>query len=520
PAVELFVQHATRADPSFTLTDDNAAAVGAICRRLDGLPLAIELAAARGRALPPRALLERLERPLALLTGGQRDLPDRQQTIRATIEWSYELLDPAERLLLRWLSVFAGGWTLDAAEAIAGGDPGLEIDVLDGLMSLIDHNLITRQASAGHDARFAMLETIREFGLERLDLAGETSLIRQRHAEHIVQFGISAEDALTFRPAEIVDWLRRFEAEHDNIRATLGWLLRSGQIELGLRLVGMVATFWTEAGYLSEGRRWINEFLSRSDDLPDGTRLRALARAGSIAVWQGDFDRGQQLLDESLRISRKEEDTLSEGYIRMSLGILAALRPEPDAALARAQFEQSLALSRELGVPHGETVALNNLGVLARQESDYERAIALFQEALRVAREHHDVVATEGPLGNLGWISLKWGDHEQAVSYFREALSRDREGLRPQFYLSSVQGMAHALLTCGQPGPALRLLGAVQAIRETLGSFVTREDQAEFDADVASARAQLDDSIAGSAWREGARMSIREAMAEAAAAQC
>jgi predicted ATPase/DNA-binding XRE family transcriptional regulator len=520
PAIELFIQRATQAGPSLALTDENAATVAEICRRLDGLPLAIELAAARVTALTPGMILDRLERPLSLLSSGPRDLPDRQQTIRATIEWSYKLLDPARQRLLRWLSVFAGGWTLEAAEAIADGDPALGIDVLDGLMSLIDHNLVTRQERAGHDARFAMLETIREFGLEQLDLANETSLIRQRHAEHIVQFGISANDALTFRPAEIVDWLRRFEAEHDNIRATLGWLLRTGQIALGLRLVGMVATFWSEAGYLSEGRRWINEFLSRSDDLPDRTRLRALARLGSIAVWQGDFDRGEQLLDESLRISRAEEDTLAEGFIRMSLGILAAIRPEPDAALARAYFEQSLALSRELGVPHGETVALNNLGVLARQERDYERAISLFQEALRVAQAHHDVVATEGPLGNLGWISLEWGDHEQAVGYFREALSRDQEGLRPQFYLSSVQGMAHALLACDQPGPALRLLGAVHAIRATVGSFVTPEDRDRFDADVASARARLDDTTAESAWREGARMSIREAMAEAAAARC
>jgi predicted ATPase/DNA-binding XRE family transcriptional regulator len=521
PSVALFLQRMRQADPAFAVTEENVGTVVEICRRLDGLPLAIELAAARGRMLSPTALLVRLERPLALLTGGARDLPDRQRTMRATIEWSYDLLEPGEQWLLRRLSVFVGGWTLESAEAFAvgTGEPG--IDIIDGLMALVDNCLVVRQEQPGQETRFTLLETIREFGLEQLNEVGEADVARQQHAGRLVRFALDSEPGLFWSPAETLLWFERYRVEHDNILAALSWLLETGQAESGLQLIGIAALVWIERGYHTEIRRWVDAFLRIGEDLPSEARMKALLAGGGTATWQGDLELAGQWLNECLRGARVAGDRLVEAAAMLFLGIHAVVLPNPDIHLARERFERSLSMSRELGFYRGITVALNNLGNLASDEEDYEQAISLFQEAYRVAREHKDVLWMEGPLGNLGWILLEWGDPEQALAYFREALGYEKTGHRAQFILmNSVRGTAHALLACGEAQQAMRLLGAVQVMRDAIGNPNWDWDRVKHDDVVASARTEMGEAAADAAWREGQAMTIREVIAAALAAHC
>ncbi len=395
-AVRLFVARARQARPDFQLDGDNMAAVADICRRLDGIPLALELAAARVALLPPAALLARLDRgahghtPLQLLTGGARDAPTRQRTLRAAIDWSYGLLTEDERTLLRRLAVFAGGCTLDAAEAVcpaAGLDEFTEWDgdVLEGLASLVDKSLL--RSEQGAEPRFSMLETIRAYGLEQLAAVGETEASRRRHAAHYLVVAQRAEPALT--GAEQGTWLARLEGEHDNLRAALQWSRDSGESALGLRLAGALWRFWYVRGHLSEGRAWLDGLLAltTSDKEPDvaAIRAKALTGAGVLANIQGDYDRATVLCEESLTLYRRLDDTRGAA---VALSILGNLAMNQGAyARAVALSEESLALYRTLGDKRGMAVALNNLGVVLLHQGAYERSAALCEESLTLNRE-------------------------------------------------------------------------------------------------------------------------------------
>ncbi len=326
-AVRLFIERAQAVQPSFHVTNENAPAVAEICHRLDGLPLAIELAAARIRVLPPQALLARLEKRLPLLVGGARDLPHRQQTLRSTIDWSYNLLPEGEQLLFRRLGVFVGSRTLEAVEIVCSLEGDLPIDMLDGLQSLLDKNLLYQKHEVGGEPSFSMLETIWEYALERLEASGELETLQQQHANYYVALVEQAEPAL--KGPQQVAWLARLEAEHDNIRAALRWALDHGEMETAIRLCAAAWWFWYVHSHLSEGHGWLEQALARSTRVAPAARAKALNGAGVLAHNQADYERAVVL------------------------------------------YTESLALQRELGDKRGIADALNNLGTIALDRGDY-----------------------------------------------------------------------------------------------------------------------------------------------------
>ena len=301
-AVRLFIERAQAVQSDFVITEENAAAIAAICHQLDGLPLAIELAAGRVKLLSPQALLPRLQNRLKLLVGGARDRPARQQTLRGTITWSYDLLDKAEKTLFRRLAVFVGGCTIEAAETVCDAQEDLEIDTLDGVAQLMDKSLLRQEEQADGEPRFLMLETIREYALECLAESGEAEVIRRQHATFFQAFAEEADPKV--RSAEQAVWYRRLEIEHDNLRAALGFLLEQKASEMGLRLAGALWAFWRH--HLQEGRGWLAQMLAQPDaQVHTATRAKALLGAGALAFFQGDFLEASWLLEESISIGRE-----------------------------------------------------------------------------------------------------------------------------------------------------------------------------------------------------------------------
>ncbi|HEX5963529.1 MAG TPA: adenylate/guanylate cyclase domain-containing protein, partial [Gemmatimonadales bacterium] len=415
-AVRLFVERAQAVRAGFTLTPEIAPAVAEITRRLDGLPLAIELAAARVRLLPPAALLARLEKRLPLLIGGPRDAPARQQTLRDAIAWSYDLLTADEQALFRRLSIFAGGFSLEAAEAVA--NPGGELDVLDGVDRLSEHSLLRPVAGPAGEPRFTMLETIREYGLERLEQGGEAETTRRAHTEFFLALVEGAEPKLT-SPEQLV-WLERLEAEHDNLRAALDWaLVRDSQ--MALRLAGGLAWFWFFRGYLREGRGWLERTLAASGD-PGPLHAEALAAAGRLARHLGDYGGAIALLERSLELARSFQDRRVEALALHELGALAGLA-EGDAAREAALTEASLALWRELGDSWGIARTLNNLGYEAYLQGDLDRAVSLLDEGVTLARVAGDRSVLGYILDSRGVVAEAQGELARATDLYQEALT-------------------------------------------------------------------------------------------------
>ena len=423
-AVRLFVERAQAVRGGFALTAETAPAVAEITRRLDGLPLAIELAAARVRLLPPAALLARLEKRLPLLTGGPRDAPARQQTLRDAIAWSYDLLTADEQTLFRRLSIFAGGFSLEAAEAVANPEGGL--DVLDGLERLSEHSLLRPVAGADGEPRFTMLETIREFGLEQLAQHGEAEATRRTHAEFFLALVEEAEPKLT--SPEQLAWLERLEAEHDNVLAALGWALVS-DAQIALRLAGGLAWFWYFRGYLREGRAWLDRILAASGD-PGPLHVGAFAAAGRLARHLGDYQGAIAVLERSLELARSFQDRRGEALALHELGALAGLA-EGDAAREAALTEASLAVWRELGDSWGIARTLNNLGYEAYLQGDLDRAVSLLDEGVTLAREAGDRSVLAYIVDSRGVVAEAQGELERATDLYQEALSPGPAGRQP-----------------------------------------------------------------------------------------
>ncbi|HZG66128.1 MAG TPA: AAA family ATPase, partial [Herpetosiphonaceae bacterium] len=366
-AVELFIQRAQMVRPDFQITNESAPAVAEICARLDGLPLAIELAAARTRLFTPQALLQRLRHPLNVLTGGGRDRSARQQTLRGAIDWSYNLLDPEEKLLFAWLGVFAGGWTLEAAEMVCTGDSGRT--VFNGLQSLVDKSLV-RQSMVGGEPRFTMLDTLRGYAIERLADYDEWGA-RDRH---LAFFGTFAESATAAQAWDMID------AELDNLRAALEWALQGGKIPNGLRLATTLWHFWERRGYFSEGRDWLERLLAASAGAPADLRALGMVRAGRAAAIQGDHTRTVELTDAAINVRQALGDTEGVAEAMSDLGI--ALRDLGDYSRAELILEVALELHRSLGIPRGVAVATHMLGCIARNRGHATRAEALLGESL------------------------------------------------------------------------------------------------------------------------------------------
>ena len=444
PAVHLFTQRAQAIQSDFQLTTDNAATIAEICLRLDGLPLAIELAAARVKVLPPQALLARLSQRLTVLTSGARDMPERQQTLRNTIAWSYQLVDAQEQRLFRSLSVFVGGCTLEAIEAVCAAF-GVEAEsVLDAVASLIDKSLLQQTGQDDGEPRLLMLETIREYALERLKAYGEAETMRRQHATFFLQLAEEAEPELVGLQQAV--WLERLEREHDNLRAALQWFLERGEVgpsrEMALRLAGALRQFWEVHGHWSEGRNFLERALAGSKGAAVPAQVKALKATAHLAYRQSDIDRAEVLYEECLARCRELGDTAGIAFSLRLLGAIASRKCDFVAASART--EESLALSREVGDKKGIAWSLLSLAEMVGQQGEYARASSLEEESLALFREmgHKEGIAVS--LCSLAEVLfLTQDDPAKAHTLLEEDLVLCRE-------MGYKEGIARALNLLGE----------------------------------------------------------------------
>jgi predicted ATPase/transcriptional regulator with XRE-family HTH domain len=484
-AVALFTQRARAVKPTFALTPDSAPAVAALCRRLDGLPLAIELAAARSKLFGPEALLVRLDRRLTLLTGVAQDLPPRQQTLRQALDWSHDLLAVAEQVLLRRLAVFAGGWTLEAAEAICGTKAGMteagmtEVDretaVLDGLTALVDQSLVQGEEEQGGSGppRFALLETIREYAGVRLLASGEAPTIQRAHAAYYLALAERAEPEL--RGPDQLQWLGQLRAEHHNLQAALGWARDAGEVELGLRLAGALCRYWSTGGYFGEGCTWIEELLTLAGPaahsagsaitaVTAGTRAKALLGAAVLLTSRGVPQRLDAYLEESLALRRQLADQAGIAEVLVRFGAELILRGE--AVRATELLEEGLTLYGELGDQRGTAEVLDQLAFVARDRGDYARAMAMHEEALVLRREVGDLRGIGHALLNLAVMaSSVQRDYPRAIALYEEALTISRSLGNQQMIASVLNNLADIAVKLGDQARAVALL------EESLGVF-------------------------------------------------
>ncbi|MGA8432704.1 MAG: protein kinase [Candidatus Sulfotelmatobacter sp.] len=551
PAVALFVQRAVAAKPDFELTRENAPAVAEICARLDGLPLAIELAAARVKVLSPSSMLTRLASRLQLLTGGSRDLPQRQQTLRAAIDWGYDLLSADEQKLFRRLSVFVGGCNLESVEAVCDTKEDLGLDLLDGMASMLDKSLMQQVDQAKGESRFAMLETLREYALEKLEISGEAASTKRAHAAYYLV--LAEENATESSEAEGAGWLERFGLEHDNFRAALEWLTETENAEWGLRLGTALFRFWEVREYLAEGRDRLGMLLK----LPKAAantklRMRALFAAGVLAGEQGDYASADALINESQDIARALDDRTG---IAVSLNALAVFaRDRGNSGVAHVLFEASLGLWRELGDQKAVARALSNLANVLKLQGQYDQARDLYVECISifrslgdrtgvawstnyqgdVARDQGDSAAARtlyeqglamfrglgdhwgiaATLADLGGLSREKGDYSRARSLYRESIKIFQD-------LGHKRGIAR-LLECFACSAAaeleaersLRLAGVAAALRENIGAPLTSAEQAKLEVSLQRARQALTNPAGSAAWLEGWALPVEKAIEE------
>ena len=465
-SVALFIQRARAVRPDFAVTNENAPAVAEICARLDGLPLAIELAAARIRILAPQAILARLEHRLTLLTGGARDLPARQQTLRDAIAWSYDLLEPAERRLFDRLSVFVGGWAFESGEAVCDPDRALGIDLLDGLSSLIDKSLLRQEEAAHGEPRFQMLETIREFGLERLEAGGDRGAVLRRHAAHFGALAEEAEPELT--GARQAEWLDRLEHEHDNLRAALRWAIDADEAQTGLRIGGAIWRFWHLRSHLREGRDWLERLLALPDAQAEtAARGRALGAAGSLAYWQGDHETTRRHYEASLAAYRAAGDRRGTAEALYNLGY--AYSVEGDREAARLAHQESLALYREMGDRRGIANALHAVGYVSFLEGDYAASRPRIEEAQALYRAIDDRWLYANTLVLLGMIARQEGRFPQARAAYAEGLAIFRASGDTSGIAIVLDLLAPLAAAEGEYEAAVALKAAALRMREELG---------------------------------------------------
>jgi predicted ATPase len=509
-AVRLFIDRAVSVRPDFMITNENAPAVAEICARLDGLPLAIELAAARARLLTPQAMLTRLGSRLTLVAGGARDVPARQQTLREAINWSYELLEPAERRLLARLGVFVGGWQLDEAEAVCGAGDDIGIDLLDGLSSLAEKSLITAAQDQTGEPRFAMLETIREFALERLEEGGEATELRRRHAAAYLRLAMLAAPEL-IRPSR-PHWLERLEREHGNLRAALGWAIDQGEALLALRFVASLWRFWQMRGHLREGRQWAENALALPNaDRFSVDRLAALEAAGGIAHWTGDIDGQHAYYGQALELALQLNEPRHVAEASYNVGFPFLLSGEVDAA--ETYFRKSLRGFQALGDRHGIGRVRWALAVVALVRGQGEEAQREAQEALETFGAVDDVFMAGWSLYLLGDAARRSGDHATARERWKEGLTIGAQAGDLTAIVFILDHLALEAAMGGDPERAVRLIAASRAMRAKSGTNV--KDLVLDEKELAPYLDTLSEQAAEAALAEGQAMDIEAAVAYA-----
>lgn len=512
-AVRLFIDRALATRPGFTVTTQNASALAEICRRLDGIPLAIELAAARLRVLSVEQVAARLDDRFRLLTAGQRTAMPRQQTLRATVDWSYTLLSEPERVLVRRLSVFAGGWTFEAAEAVAAGEGIHTYAVLDLLAQLVDKSLVIAEEQRGA-VRYRLLETIRQYARDKLLDAGEAERTRARHFTTFLALAEEAEPTLRGTGDRVA--LDRFEAEHDNLRLALEWALAAGSSEAALRLSGALTWFWWVRSYHDEGRRWLARALASQPDR-SAARMKALHGAGWLAHHQREAVMARELLSESLVIARELDDRWTIALVLHHLGRVAYFDNDP--ATARTLGEESLAVAEETGDAWLIAWALHLLGLAAHIATDYPTARAYYVRSLAMRRELGYQEGIGILLILLGIVAVREEDYVEALAHYREGVEAVQAVQGPWGLLMPLASLAHVAAAQGQPLRAIRLAGAVAALGGTYQTPLIPLMETLLIEGVDLARQALTEAAYAAAWAAGQAMSLEEALAEASAVE-
>jgi predicted ATPase/DNA-binding CsgD family transcriptional regulator len=550
PAVALCLQRMQSARPDFQLTEANARVLAEICTHVDGLPLAIELAAARIKLLSPQALLARMRYRLPLLTGGTQDLPARQQTLRNTLEWSYSLLNSDEQCLFRRMAVFVGGCTLEALEAVCNREGVSALEILDRVGSLLDKSLLYRGTKGGSEPRCMMLATIREYALERLRESREEDAISDAHAAYYLTFAERGDLAL--RGPEQDVWLKQLEAEHHNLRRALHWFVEHGEAEGALRLSSALSWFWYLHGYLSEGCGWLERVLA----LPGAsgrTRYRAkvLYSFGGLARFLGNFTLACPRLEESLALWRELGDQQGCAYTLARLGIVLKLQgdlavahglleesvalfqgegdkwglalalfglaevviSEGDLPAAHSWLQESLALWREIGDKWGLALALDGMGEVMRYQGDYEQAAKFYDESLALFRHLDNNWRIAFLLHNLGHVARAQGNYEGMAALFEESFDLFRELGHKAGIADCLAGLAAVAGVQGQQELAVQLFAASQALFNVLGVHLDPADRAEYDRNLAAVRTQLDEATFTVAWTQGQQMTWEQILA-------
>jgi predicted ATPase/class 3 adenylate cyclase len=546
-AIAVFVDRAQAVRPDFGLTPENAPVIAAICARLDGLPLALELAAARVKILPPHALLARLDARLPLLTGGARDAPQRQQTLRDAIAWSYDLLDGAEQTLFQELSVFPARFTLEAAEWLAGTGRGVEpssgrgdvdtsrrrqvgtwsdaqalplsphhpitpaASTLDLLDSLVAKSLVRYEGDLGIEPSYAMLETIREFGSERLAASGRDVPVRQRHADWALALAERAGPQVMEPDAAV--WLAVLEREHASLRAAMTWLAEQQDGERLARMAGALWPFWEEHAHYPEGRHWLEVALDLGHAAPAGDRLRLLTGAGTMAWRQTDFAQAIFHHEQALTLAREMGDREAEAFALNNLGAQAMELGHFDDA--RTRYQATIAIAREAGTVHLVILALHNLGEIQRMQHDSAAALQSKEEALALARQHAMSWGLPSILTGLGLIATDLGDYDRAIALFHESLALAVSKGNLGTIIDGIESLARLAAVTGQAQQSVRLFGAGEALREELDFPLGPNDRAYREPIMPSLREALGEEGFATAWADGRLLAQEEAIADA-----
>ncbi len=546
-AVQLFVERARAHRPSFDLEGSRARAVADICVRLDGIPLALELAAARVAVLPVEQIERLLDQRFRLLTSGSGSDVPRHQTLRAMLDWSYDLLNDNERLLLARFSVFAGGFTLAAAEAVAIGDPIAKDDIVYLLIALVEQSLIVADEDGD---RYRMLETVREYAREKLNASGSADTFRTQHRDYFLALAEEAEPKLMGE--QQTEWLRRLEDEHENLRASLDWSLMAPEPSPSLRLCGALARFWNIRGHFSEGREWCARVLSHAGAKErSAERAKVLNAAGAMAHLQGDYPAARTWYEERLLIARElgnktviASSLVNLGPVHLALGDVAIaralyeealgmrqdltdralvagllnnlgnlVRNSGDASAARAMYEESLAIKRELGDKQGIANTLNNLGLAASAQGEFDLARAMYEESLAIKRELGDRRGIATSLTNLAGEALRQRDFAVSRTLDIESMAISRELVYRRGIANSLEGLACVGAELGNFLLAATLWGAAERLRTEIGAQWAPLEQLTYDRRVTAARAGLGDNAAfDREWRKGHHLTLEQAI--------